>query len=575
MSNTTVQKKRSINDLSPQELLKLYEKAKEKGITRKKTINTESILKTERSPSGDDLSYAQQRIWFLSQLDSEASSAYSISESLRVTGELNLEALTSALNQILCRHEVLRVYFVSTESGPKQRVNHELSSFPLDITDLSTAATKTIAPFNPNFDLRRAPLIGGQLIKLEEREYILNIAMHHIISDAWSMSVFTDELNQLYEAFIHGKSNPLTPLAVQYIDFAIWQRKNVSENILKEQRNFWWQCLNDAPKTLNLPTDYPRPEIQDFHGNTLEFELPQKTSAALKQLGYEQGTTLFNVLLTGWAILLSRLSCQQQVVIGTSVSNRNRTELEPLIGMFVNTLALKIDIKPDSTIRELLKHVHSVTLSSQANQDIPFEQVVEALDPPRSLSYSPIFQVMFDWINTPETDLDMSALVIESAESEHNTSQFDISLAMWESEQQIYARIEYATALFDPSTIEHMAQYLMRVIAVISQNIDAKLSHIELLSPQERHTQLSSFSGPARTYPGAPTLHQRFEAIAERLPTHCAVVHNDQQMDYQTLDRRSNQVAQTLLSQGVQRGQLVAIHCPRSIEFLIGILGTL
>src|SRR3984957_15285035 len=361
------------------------------------------------------LSYAQQRLWFLAQMQG-VSQAYHISFSVGLRGGLDKRALRSALDRILAPHEALRTTFLLHEEEPVQRITAaEQSRFLLIEQRLSgtdpEALGRTVAEgAGAGFDLPHGPLIRRRLPQLGDDQHALLITMHHIVSDGWSMGVLVHEPSTLYNAYRRGEQDPLPALEIQYPDYAIWQRKWIEGNLLQQQAEYWKNTLADAPALLELPTDHARPAEQDYSGAVAELSLDPSLTAALRTLSRRHGTTLYMTLLSAWAVLLSRLSGQQDMVIGTPAANRGRAEIENLIGFFVNTLALRIDLSTSPTVKALLEQVKGQVLAGRQHQDIPFEQVVEIMKPVRSLTHSPLFQVMFAWNNTAEDVLTLPGL---------------------------------------------------------------------------------------------------------------------------------------------------------------------
>ena len=395
------------------------------------------------------LSFAQQRLWFLEQLGG-LGSTYHIPWRLRLTGSLDVSALRLALDRIVTRHETLRTTFQAIDGVPAQVIAPvETSRFQLMEQDLrasgdvqATLAEVIAAETEAPFDLATGPLIRGRLIRVadtevEEAEHVLLVTMHHIVSDGWSTGVLLNELSALYEAYHRGAEDPLPPLPVQYADYAAWQRQWVTGAVLEEQGAYWERTLSGAPERLEVPTDRVRPAEQDYAGAILSFELDAELTAGLKALGQRHGTTLFMTLLAGWAIVLSRLAGQDDLVIGAPTANRGRAEIEGLVGFFVNTLALRIDLSGTPTVAEMLQRVKTRALEAQAHQDIPFEQVVERLQPARSLAHSPVFQVMLAWQNAPEGRLDLPEVDLEPFVGVRNVrAKFDLTFDMLEESEQ-------------------------------------------------------------------------------------------------------------------------------------------
>ncbi|HEX9936329.1 MAG TPA: condensation domain-containing protein, partial [Longimicrobium sp.] len=384
------------------------------------------------------LSFAQQRLWFLERLGG-LDDTYHMFTRLRLGGELDRAALRRALDAILARHEALRTTFVEIEGEPAQRivpveesgfhlVEHDLGGHPDAAAVLRRlAAEETGAPF----DLEHGPLVRGRLVRLAQDDHVLLMTMHHIVSDGWSMGVLTRELGVLYEAFRRGEPDPLPPLPVQYADYAAWQRRWVDGDVLQQQAEYWTRTLSGAPELLELPTDHPRPARQDHVGGTARIVLDEELTAGLKALGQRRGTTLFMTVMAGWAAVLARLSGQDDIVIGTPSANRGRAEIEGLIGFFVNTLALRVSLSERSTVAGLLEQVKQRALGAQEHQDIPYEQVVELVQPVRSMAHAPLCQVMFTWQNTPEGRLELPGLKLGGVGAASQTAaKFDLSLSL-------------------------------------------------------------------------------------------------------------------------------------------------
>ncbi|HEV2735306.1 MAG TPA: condensation domain-containing protein, partial [Longimicrobiaceae bacterium] len=406
------------------------------------------------------LSSAQQRLWFLEQLGGMGST-YNVRRRLRLRGELDRAALRRALDRIVARHEALRTTFVAVDGEPEQRIaSAEASAFQLVEHDLGGHADAGAElgrlvqeEGDAPFDLGRGPLIRGRLIRLGERDHVLLLTMHHIVSDAWSTGVLLDELGALYGAFLGGEADPLPPLPVQYADYAAWQRRWMDGEVLARQADYWKATLAGAPRLLELPADHARPERQDHAGAAVRVELDEELAAALRALGQRHGTTLFMTLLAGWAATLGRLSGQDDVVVGTPTANRERPEIEGLIGFFVNTLPLRVDLAGSPTVAELLARVRERVVEAQQRQDIPFEQVVELVQPSRSLAHSPVFQAMFAWQNVPRSSLELPGLELAPVQGPaQSTVKFDLDLTLGEIGGRIVGTVEYATSLFERDT---------------------------------------------------------------------------------------------------------------------------
>lgn len=421
------------------------------------------------------LSFAQQRLWFLVQLEG-ASPAYNMSLGVRLSGSLNRNALTLALDRIVARHEALRTTFIQVRREPCQVVADPEIGFFLREHDLAAdpVAEQSLQQITANeatnsFDLKVGPPIRGRLIQIQSQEHVLLITMHHIVSDGWSLGIFLEELSTLYEAYRLGLNDPLPRPAVQYPDFAVWQRCWLTGEVLQKQEQYWRTALHNAPALSQLPTDRARPDRQDYAGSFATIEFNQQLTSELVALSRRHNTTLFMTLLAAWAVVLFRLSGQEDFVIGAPVANRTRTEVESIIGFFVNMLALRLDLSGDSSFCELLQHVKTRVLEAQQYQDLPFERVVQILRPTRSLAHSPLFQVCFAWQNYRLATLKLPCLTLIPMITPRVTAKFDLTLFLWEEDQRIVGGIEYATALFERSTIdEHIASLSRVMVALVA-----------------------------------------------------------------------------------------------------------
>ncbi|MGP6459925.1 non-ribosomal peptide synthase/polyketide synthase [Pseudomonas parakoreensis] len=525
-------------------------------------------------PRDGTLSFAQQRLWFLTQMDG-GNSAYNIPLGLHLRGQLDVEALQRALTQIVARHETLRSRFVSVDDQAQVMIA-PVDSGLLQVEDLrrDPQAEATVQALLTQeaamaFDLQHDPLIRGRLLHLADDHHVLLLTVHHIVADGWSMGVLTRELMALYQAFSHGQPDPLPPLALQYGDYAVWQRRWLSGDVLQRQSDYWQQTLDGAPALLTLPTDRPRPPQQDFAGSSVEVRLDERLSTGLKALSQRHGVTLFMTLMSAWSLLLSRLSGQSDVVIGSPVANRTRAEIEGLIGMFVNTLALRIDTSGEPNVATLLARVKARTLEAQAHQDLPFEQVVDIARPARSLAHSPLFQTTLSWDSSVGPHLALGDLSLEAVAAPGRVAKFDLTLTLAEVNGVIRGSLEYATALFDHATVERYVGYLQRLLAAMVNDERTVLEHVPLLTESERQRLLYDFNATAREYPQALTVHGIFQQQAAAHPKAVAAVHGEHSLSYFELNAQANRLAHHLISQGVQPGDHVAILLPRSLELLV------
>ncbi|MDC9594349.1 non-ribosomal peptide synthetase, partial [Xenorhabdus sp. IM139775] len=530
------------------------------------------------------LSFAQQRLWFLNQLDPAASLAYHIPAALRLTGQLNRDALNNTLNRLIARHENLRTRFILIEGQPCQYIDPADIGLALAYQDLRPLDTEqhatriaevTELEAQTPFDLTQGPLIRGQLLQLADEEHILLLTQHHIISDGWSIGVLVHELEVLYRAERDHVDALLPTLPIQYADYAVWQREWLQGEVLAQQRDFWHSQLEGAPSLLTLPTDRPRPAVQTYTGHRLSVQFDPDLLASLKSIGQHHNTTLFMVVLTAWSVVLARLSGQEEVVIGTPIANRPHKELEGLMGFFVNTLALRVTLSDNPSVADLLTQVRERALAAYAHQDLPFEQVVETLQPERSLSHSPIFQVMLALNNTPPKTLTLPDLQLTPIELVRHSAHFDMTLSLTETESGLLGELEYVVDLFDAATIERMIGYLKQVLVAMANDATQRVDQLPLLSAAERQQILVDFNATQVDFPQGALIHQLFEAQATQQPEATAAVFGEQTLSYGELNHRANQLAHHLIALGVRPDDRVAICVERSLELIVGLLAIL
>uniref|UniRef100_UPI0030833345 amino acid adenylation domain-containing protein n=1 Tax=Photorhabdus temperata TaxID=574560 RepID=UPI0030833345 len=527
------------------------------------------------------LSFAQQRLWFLSQLEG-VGETYHIPMALRLRGQLNISVLQQTLDTLFSRHEALRSIFVSVDGQPQVKLLTSGNGVPLvqhDLRGISDAEVilerlSTEEIYTP-FVLSKGPLIRACLIQLTDNEYQFLLTQHHIVSDGWSVSVLMRELSVLYTAFLAEQPNPLLPLTIQYPDYAAWQRQWFTIKRLQAQSDYWRMILADAPVLLDLPTDKPRPPQQSFVGNVLPIVLDKELTKSLKCLSKQHGVTLFMVLLSAWATVLSRLSGQDDLVIGTPSAGRGRQEVESLIGFFVNTLALRIDLSNELNVTELLAHVRQTTLTAQENQDLPFEQVVEIVQSPRRLEYTPVFQVMFGWQNYERSTWRLPALAVSSINPKIDTVKYELELGLYEEEDQIVGGLNYSTALFDQQTIERQVGYLHRVLKAMVANSQQLVREIDILAPAERHLLLETWNETKISYTDSSCIHQLFEQQVKKTPEAIALVYEGQTLSYAELNARANRLAHQLIALGVVPDQRVVICMSRSPAMVVGLLAVM
>ena len=537
---------------------------------------------TSTSRDGNlSLSFAQQRLWYLDQLD-PSTSTYNVPLAYRLQGSLNIEVLEQSLNQLIERHEVLRTTFSSIDGTPAQ-VIHPSSSIAITTVDLSdlpqaereqrceqSVHTETQLPF----DLQQGPLLRALVVRLSEDAYVFMLTIHHIVCDAWSIGILFRELVEVYQARLQGQAPQLPELEIQYADFAHWQREWMQGAELTRQLSYWKEQLEELP-TLQLPTDHPRPSFFTHRGAIESAVLSQDISAELKELSNSEGATLFMTLLVAFQTLLCRYSSQSDIAVGTPIANRNRSETEGLIGFFVNTLVLRTDLSENPSFRELLRRTCETCLGAYTYQDIPFEKLVEELQPERDTSRTPLFQVMFQLQNAPREQLELPGVTLDRFPYGHTIAKFDLSLSMSETGSGLKASWEYATDLFEATTIQKMVKHFQVLLEGIVANPDQRISELPLLTEEERHQQLVEWNDTEADYPRDQCVHQLFEAQVEKTPNAVALVYEDQHVSYRELNRRANQLAHYLRKLGVGPEVLVGLCLERSPEMIIALLGIL
>ncbi|HHK5888994.1 TPA: amino acid adenylation domain-containing protein, partial [Serratia marcescens] len=542
----------------------------------------EALPPIEAMPRGAalPLSFAQQRLWFLTQLEG-LSETYHIPLALSLRGELDLPAWRQSLDALYARHEALRSRFVTVEGQPQAHIL-PADALPLTVHDLrgrqdaqsqarQLAQRLTEAPF----DLTQGPLVRAALIRLADEEHLFLLTCHHIISDGWSTGILLRELGALYGALRRGDADPLPPLPLQYADYAAWQRRYLTPERLAAQAQYWRETLSDAPALLTLPTDRPRPTVQSFSGGEVPIAIDAELTQALRQFSRQHGGTLFMTVLAAWSLVLARMAGQQELVIGTPEANRGRLETESLVGFFVSTLALRIDLRDDPDLPTLIARIRHAVLAARENRDLPFEQVVELVNPPRHLGYTPLFQVMLAWQDGSVRDISLPGLQAESAELGYQIAKYDLTLDLAERDEQISGTLNFATALFDRATAERYGVYLVQVLRAMATNATQPASHLDLLPAAERELLLYGWNRTAEVYPAQSSAHVLFEQWAQRTPDAVAVVNDRDSLSYAQLNAHANQLAHQLIAQGVRPGDRVATSLERSVSLVIAQLAIL
>src|SRR5829696_7453757 len=536
------------------------------------------VSRDERLP----LSFAQQRLWFLHELE-PTSSFYNVPVAVRLRGRLQIDAMQRTLNEIVRRHESLRTSFPTIDAQPVQSIAPTLA-LDLSLIDLSTlreeereheaqrrATEEARAPFN----LATGTLVRASLVRLGAEDHVLLVTMHHIVSDGWSMGVLIKEVGALYRAFIDNEPSPLPELPVQYADFAVWQRRWLAGEVFETHLRYWRRQLGGELPVLNLPTDKPRPEVQSFRGSSESLQLPMPLLHEINALSKREGVTLFMLLLAAFKALLSRYTEQSDIVIGSPIANRNRVELEGLIGFFVNTLTLRTDLSGNPTFRELVRRVRTVALEAYAHQDMPFEQLVEQMQPERTMSRNPLFQVMFQMENTPKEELPLPGLMLNPVEVERVTTQFDLSFDVMENDEGLMVIAEYSTDLFNKATISSMLRRWQILLEGVVTNPDTRLDELPLLTGAEREQLLRDCNETRKAFAAEGLLPELFEAQVASRPSALAVGSDHEQLTFAELNRRANRLAHLLAARGIGPESLVGLCMERSAQMIVALLGIL
>ncbi|HEK3401671.1 TPA: pyoverdine non-ribosomal peptide synthetase PvdD [Pseudomonas aeruginosa] len=566
-----------VGSLSPQERKALAVLLKQQG------VNLFEIAPVFKRQDGEPLrlSYAQERQWFLWQLEPE-SAAYHIPSVLRLRGRLDLDALQRSFDSLVARHETLRTRFRLDGDEARQEIAASMA-LPLDIVALGPLEEGALArqvetTIARPFDLERGPLLRVSLLRLAEDDHVLVLVQHHIVSDGWSMQVMVEELVQLYAAYSRGLEVALPALPVQYADYALWQRSWMEAGGKERQLAYWTGLLGGEQPVLELPFDRPRPVRQSHRGAQFILELDIDLSQALRRVAQQEGATAFALLLASFQALLYRYSGQADIRVGVPIANRNRVEIERLIGFFVNTQVLKADLDGRMGFDELLAQARQRALEAQAHQDLPFEQLVEALQPERSLSHNPLFQVLFNYQSEARGNgqaFRFDELQMESVQFDSRTAQFDLTLDLTDEEQRFCAVFDYATDLFDASTVERLAGHWRNLLRGIVANPRQRLGELPLLDAPERRQTLSAWNPAQREYAVQGTLQQRFEEQARQRPQAVALILDEQRLSYGELNARANRLAHCLIARGVGADVPVGLALERSLDMLVGLLAIL
>lgn len=531
-----------------------------------------SLCKVEKTTAHFPLSFTQQRLWFVNQLQ-PGTPAYNIAIAVQLKERLNVLAIADSINAIIQRHEILRTSFEVVDGEAVQKIAAAVSlTLPeVDLRHLPDAQRQveaqrlTTEEAQLPFDLVQAPLLRAKLLHLTSEESTLLLTLHHIIADGWSIKIFVQELSTIYQAFSTGKPSPLTKLPIQYVDFADWQHRWLQGEVLEIHLTYWKQQLGGQIPMLELPTDRPRPPVQTFRGAQQKFVLSKTLSRQIEQLSQREGATLFMTLLAAFKTLLYRYTGQEDILVGSPIANRNRTELDSLIGCFINTLVLRTQLDENPSFKELLRRVRKAAIEAYVHQDLPFEKLVE-LQSSRDLSYNPLFQAMFV-LQNPASELTWKTVEVDSG-----TAKFDVFLSMMDTDSGLTGTLEYNTDLFNANTIARMLGHFQTLLESIAANPERKISELPLLTFTERQTLLLEWNNTSVDYPTNVCIHQLFEQQVEKTPEAIALIFENQQLTYRQLNNRANKIAHYLQQLGVKPEVLVGICIERSIEMVVGLL---
>ncbi|SDI03069.1 amino acid adenylation domain-containing protein, partial [Vibrio xiamenensis] len=533
------------------------------------TPQTAQPLRSLTSPISYPLSYAQKRLWLLEQLDSRSSKAYTLHHSIRLQGAVNHVLLEQAFRALIARHSALRTRFVVVNGEPVQQVMPADDQFVLSRRHVDTPCV------DPEFHLSQGGLIAAELIEQGGEDFVLNISLHHIITDGWSTTLMLNQLIATYNQLLNGEELEVLGETLSYGDFADWQQQHFQGDWLKPQQDYWLNALHGIPESLTLPTDRPRPEQQDYAGHSFAIELDAALTQKAKAFAVQHHCSLYMVLLASFAATMARLAGQDDVVIGTPNAGRTRTELESIVGMFVNTQAMRVRLQDELNGADLLAQVKATTLAAQANQDLPFEQIVDAVAPNRSMAHNPVFQVVFALHNTPDQLATMEQIDVTPLLGRSDAAQFDLSLGLYEIDQRLQGYVNFATALFERQTIERYVAHWQQLLAAMLDKPSERVSRLPLLSANELQQVTGDFNADKQSYPVTECIHQRFEAQVDAFPEHIAVSYQTHTLTYRELNAKANQLAHWLTEQGVEPDSRVAIALERSESLLVAILATL
>ncbi len=567
-----------IAGLSPERRKLLERLAQQQGINLSRSVIVPHPPTDTRFPA----SYAQKRLWFLDQLDPQ-NIIYNVPLAVRLVGKLDVPALEKSISIIIRRHEILRTRFTSDQGQPYQIVDPDLEFHlaPEDLSQLPAAELRSevtrrvqeevCAPF----DLATGPLFRARLLVLSDQEAVLVISMHHIITDGWSMSVLINELGAIYPAVLTGTRPDLPELPIQYADYGCWQLNQLESSYRDQMLDYWTNRLAGCPAILELPTDRPRPPAQTYNGGAVEFEIPVETARAVRALAQKETATQFMLLLAAFQAFLYRMTGQEDFVVGSPVANRNRPEVQSLIGFFVNTILLRSEFTPELTFRELVRVTRATTLEAQDHQDLPFEMIVDALHPERNPAYNPLFQVLFVLQNQEGHGLELPGLRLVQETATTGASKFDLTLVLQEEGDRLTGMLEYNADLFEAETMRRWTGHFTRLLESAARAPDQAVSALPILSGEEREKILYTWNSNRIPFPEACGTQEIVEEQVRRTPGSVAIEFEDRRMTYDELDRRANRLGRYLRRCGVVPEQIVGVSLEHSPEYIVAILAVL
>ncbi|WBO61472.1 amino acid adenylation domain-containing protein [Streptomyces camelliae] len=547
-------------------------------------LHTTVTHHSDEGTSPAPLSLAQERLWVMARMDGDASAAYNEPMPFDIRGPLDRDLLFQALHLLAARHEGLRTRLVPSGGSALQVVDPPETGFPVAFEDLTGVpdAAERFARIRQEvegtpFRLGKESMVRGRLVALEADYHVLLLTAHHLVFDGWSRSLLLRELGLVYTALQEGRDPALPELTWQYSDYTRWQWDWMSGEEPAGHADYWTNRLAGAPAVLSLPTDRPRPPEQVFQGDRVPVTVDEELTQALRDLAADNAVSLYATVMTGWSVLLSRLSGQDDIVVGAPTSNRRRGDVEGLIGLFVNTLALRVDLSGSLSVSSALKQVNQRIRDALKHVDLPFERVVELVNPPRSPAYTALFQTMFAWVPSMRRELELPGVQVEPREdAAHVPAKFDMVLALADEGRHLTGEIDYAMALFDRTTVERYVRQFLRVLRLMTERPEAGIADLTLLDEDEQRELLATFSaGPAVTVTAPAGLLERFATQVRERPGQPAVVTRETQLDYATLDRRTNRLADALIARGVRPDHVVALHAGRTAELVVGVLGIL